>query len=80
MSWFLQPDSDVAVGTWYDTPLWSKINGGAPDDNTTIRTPNNSISAFEVTLSSPPAAPGAMQLSQEGGLSVCTNSLPNRAC
>lgn len=32
MAQFARPTSDVAVGDWGDSPLWSKLDGASPDD------------------------------------------------
>ena len=36
MAQFLRPASDISTGSWGTTPLWSKIDDSASEDNVTI--------------------------------------------
>ncbi|MGH6718760.1 MAG: hypothetical protein ACREER_05530 [Alphaproteobacteria bacterium] len=44
MAQFARPDSDIAVGLWTATPLWSKIDEATADDADLITSSNNSTS------------------------------------
>lgn len=41
MTQFARPAADQATGTWVTTPLWSKVDEGAPGDDTDITSADN---------------------------------------
>jgi hypothetical protein len=59
MPQFLRPNSDISVGGWGTTPLWSKLSETTPDDATTeiVSAKNPTNDAFEVGLTTPAGMP-----------------------
>lgn len=51
MAQFLRPDSDVALGSWTTSPLFSKINETTSNDTPLIVSPQQTLTAMEVGLS-----------------------------
>src|SRR5687768_16061368 len=55
MAQFLRPTSDVSVGTWTTSPLWSKLDEVSADDGDFVQSAlaPTGTNPFEVVLSTP---------------------------
>jgi len=49
---YLRPISDITLGSWTTSPLFEKINDSTPNDDTFIISPVQTLTTFEVSLTS----------------------------
>jgi hypothetical protein len=50
MAQFSRPEDDISFGTWFTSPLWSKLDEGDPDDIDFIECPNSSNTTCELDM------------------------------